>query len=171
MRVNCVLYLAELQKVKSGLLSITGKSELKLLACQHNDQNWSPVPKEVIFANETTKFNHGALVLVELSPNRQIQRIEEASQPLINILQSFSRQVAKLKLKEGEINQWKHSLTIQAEELNRRQKEMESRWQEIQRLEDEFQRLDKKQQLVETSHAEIDYLRAEMERKIGRAHV
>ncbi len=159
-----MLYLAELQKVKSGLLSITGKSELKLLACQHNDQNWSPVPKEVIFANETTKFNHGALVLVELSPNRQIQRIEEASQPLINILQSFSRQVAKLKLKEGEINQWKHSLTIQAEELNRRQKEMESRWQEIQRLEDEFQRLDKKQQLVETSHAEIDYLRAEMER-------
>jgi chromosome segregation ATPase len=159
-----VLYLAELQKVKSGLLGVTGKTQLKLLACQHNEQNWSPVPKEVIVYNETAKFNHGALLLVELSPNRQIQRIEEASLPLVNILQNFSRQVAKFKLKEGEINQWKHSLTIQAEELNRRQKEMESRWQEIQSLANEFQCLDTKQQVVETSHAEIDYLRAEIER-------
>ncbi|WP_051289759.1 pilus motility taxis protein HmpF [Dolichospermum circinale] len=159
-----MLYLAELQKLKTGLLSVTGKTELKLLACQHNEQNWSPVPKEVIVSNKTDKFNHGALVLVELTANRQIQGIEEANLSLVNILQNFSRQVARFKLKESEIEQWKYSLRIQAEELNRRQNEMESRWQEIQSLEKEFQNLDTKQQLVDTSHAEIDYLRAEIER-------
>lgn len=164
MGIDCVLYLAELQKLKTGLLGVTGKTELKLLACQHNEQNWSPVPKEVIVSNETNKFNHGALVLVELSANRQIQRIEEANLTLVNILQNFSRQVARFKLKESEIDQWKYSLRIQAEELNRRQSEMESRWQEIQSLENEFQNLDTKQQLVETSRTEIDHLRAEIER-------
>ncbi|MFM5892583.1 MAG: hypothetical protein ACKOQS_30535, partial [Dolichospermum sp.] len=118
-----MLYLAELQKLKTGLLSVTGKTELKLIACQHNEQNWSPVPKEVIVSNETNKLNHGALVLVELSANRQIQRIEEANLTLVNILQNFSRQLARFKLKESEIDQWKYSLRIQAEELNRRQEE------------------------------------------------
>ncbi|MFM6307445.1 MAG: pilus motility taxis protein HmpF [Dolichospermum sp.] len=164
MGIDRVLYLAELQKLKNGLLSVSGKTELKLLACQHNEQNWSPVPREVIVSNETNKFNHGALVLVELTTNRQIQRIEEANLALVNILQNFSRQVARFKLKESEIDQWKHSLTIQAEELNRRQEEMESRWQEIQALENEFQRLDTKEQLVETSRAEVDHLRVEIER-------
>ncbi|MDB9489819.1 pilus motility taxis protein HmpF [Dolichospermum circinale CS-534/05] len=164
MGIDRVLYLAELQKLKTGLLGVTGKTELKLLACQHNEQNWSPVPKEVIVSNKTDKFNHGALVLVELSANRQIQRIEEANLTLVNILQNFSRQVARFKLKESEIEQWKYSLRIQAEEFNRRQNEIESRWQEIQSLENEFQNLDRKKQLVETSRTEIDYLRAEMER-------
>ena len=116
-----MLYLAEVQKQRGGLLSGAGKSELKLLACQRNDQNWSPVPDEVIVADEASKLNDGALVLVELSPNRQVQRIQEAGRPLVNILQNFSRQVEKFKLKEEEIDQWKQSLNLQVQELNRRE--------------------------------------------------
>jgi chromosome segregation ATPase len=158
-----VLYLAEVQKQKSGLLS-SGKSELKLLAYQRNDQNWTPVPDEIIVADEANKFNDGALVLVELTTNRQIQRIQDAGRPLVNILQNFSRQVEKFKLKEEEIDQWKQSLMIQVQELNRREMEMESRWEQVQQLEHDFERLDTQQQHVDISRTEIDHLRADIER-------
>ncbi|MTJ53567.1 hypothetical protein FJR38_13390 [Anabaena sp. UHCC 0253] len=159
-----MLYLAEVQKQKSGLLGGGGKSELKLLACQRNDQNWSPVPDEMIVADEANKLNDGALVLVELSPNRQVQRIQDAGRPLVNILQNFSRQVEKFKLKEDEIDQWKQSLMIQVQELNRREMEMESRWEQVQQLENDFNRLDTQQQTIDASRMEIERLRADVER-------
>jgi chromosome segregation ATPase len=157
-----VLYLAEVQKPKSGLLG-SGKSALKLIACQRNDQNWSPIPDEIIIADEASKLNDGALVLAELSPNRQVQRIQDASRPLVSILQNFSRQVEKFKLKEEEIDQWKQSLIIQAQELNRRETEMEFRWEQVQRLEHDSKRIDTQKHLFGTSLTEIDQLRAEVE--------
>jgi len=157
-----VLYLAEVQKQKSGLLG-SGKSELKLIACQRNDQNWSPIPDEMIIADEASKLNDRALVLVELSPNRRVQQIQDARRPLVNILQNFSRQVEKFKLKEEEIDQWKQSLMIQAQELNRRETEMEFRWEQVQRLEYDSKRIDTQKHSVDTSRTEIDQLRTEVE--------
>ena len=156
------MYLAAVQKQKSGLLG-SGKSELKLIACQRNDQNWSPIPDEIIIADEASKLNDGALVLVELSPNRQVQRIQDAGRPLVNILQNFSRQVEKFKLQEEEIDQWKQSLIIQAQELNRRATEMEFRWEQVQRLEHDSKRIDTQKHSVDTSRTEIDRLRTEVE--------
>jgi chromosome segregation ATPase len=157
-----VLYLAEVQKQKSGLLG-SGKSELKLIACQRNDQNWSPIPDEMIIADQASKLNDRALVLVELSPNRQVQRIQDAGRPLVNILQNFSQQVQKFKLKEEEIDQWKQSLMIQAQELNRRETEMEFYWEQVQRLEHDSKRIDTQKHLFDTSRTEIDRLRTEVE--------
>ncbi|WP_300005221.1 pilus motility taxis protein HmpF [Anabaena sp. AL09] len=161
-RTDGVLYLAEVQKQKSGLLG-SGKSELKLIACQRNDQNWSPIPDEMIIADEASKLNDRALVLVELSPNRRVQQIQDARRPLVNILQNFSRQVEKFKLKEEEIDQWKQSLMIQAQELNRRETEMEFRWKQVQRLEHDSKRIDTQKHSVDTSRTEIDQLRTEVE--------
>ena len=161
-RTDGVLYLAEVQKQKSGLLG-SGKSELKLIACQRNDQNWSPIPDEMIIADEASKLNDRALVLVELSPNRRVRQIQDARRPLVNILQNFSRQVEKFKLKEEEIDQWKQSLMIQAQELNRRETEMEFRWEQVQRLEYDFKRIDTQKHSVDTSRTEIDQLRTEVE--------
>ncbi|MDZ8261929.1 pilus motility taxis protein HmpF [Nostoc sp. ChiQUE01b] len=159
-----MLYLAEVQKQKGGLLSGGGKTELKLLACQRTDQNWSTVSEEVIAAEDASKLNDGALVLVELNPNRQVQRIQEAGRPLVNILQNFSRQLEKFKLKEDEIDQWKQSLTFQAQELNRREMDMEVRAEQLQQLEDEVQHLEEQKQEVDTSRLEIERLQAEIER-------
>nr|WP_230968378.1 pilus motility taxis protein HmpF [Nostoc sp. WHI] len=158
------MYLAEVQKQKGGLLSGGAKTELKLLACQRTDQNWSTVSEEVIAAEDASKLNDGALVLVELNPNRQVQRIQEAGRPLVNILQNFSRQLEKFKLKEDEIDQWKQSLTFQAQELNRREMDMEARLEQLQQMEDELQRLEEQKQEVETSRGEIERLQAEIER-------
>ncbi|MBD2346370.1 pilus motility taxis protein HmpF [Anabaena subtropica] len=159
-----MLYLAEVQKQKGGLLSGSSKTELKLLACQRTDQNWSTVSEEVIAAEEASKLNDGALVLVELTPNRQVQRIQEAGRPLVNILQNFSRQLEKYKLKEDEIDQWKESLTFQAQELNRREMDMEARLEQLHEMEDEFQRLEAQKQEVDTSREQIDQLQGEIER-------
>ncbi|WP_258556219.1 pilus motility taxis protein HmpF, partial [Fischerella thermalis] len=159
-----MLYLAEVQKQKGGLLGGGGKTELKLLACQRTDQSWSTGSEEVIAVEEASKLNDGALVLVELNPQRQVQRIQEAGRPLVNILQNFSRQLEKFKLKEEEIDQWKESLTFQAQELNRREIEMETRLEQLQQMEDEFQRLDAEKQEVETCRAEIERLQQEIER-------
>ena len=159
-----MLYLAEVQKQKGGLLSGGAKTELKLLACQRTDQNWSTVSEEVIAAEDASKLNDGALVLVELNPNRQVQRIQEAGRPLVNILQNFSRQLEKFKLKEDEIDQWKQSLTFQAQELNRREMDMEVRSEQLQQLEDELQQLEEQKQKVDTSRKEIERLQTEVER-------
>jgi len=159
-----VLYLAEVQKQKGGLLGGGAKTELKLLACQRTDQNWSTVSEDVIPGEDASKLNDGALVLVELNPNRQVQRIQEAGRPLVNILQNFSRQLEKFKLKEDEIDQWKQSLTFQAQELNRREMDMEVRSEQLQEMEDESQRLEEQKQEVDTSRQEIERLQAEVKR-------
>ncbi|KOP23335.1 hypothetical protein AMR41_26440 [Hapalosiphon sp. MRB220] len=159
-----MLYLAEVQKQKGGLLGGVSKTELKLLACQRTDQSWSAGSEEIITAEEASKLNDGALILVELSPQRQVQRIQEAGRPLVNILQNFSRQLEKFKLKEEEIDQWKESLTFQAQELNRREIEMETRLEQLQQMEDDFQRLDTEKQEVQTSRADIEKLQQEIER-------
>jgi chromosome segregation ATPase len=163
-RTSGVLYLAEVQKQRGGLLGGGAKTELKLLACQRSDQNWSNVSEETIAAEEASKLNDGALVLVELSPNRQVQRIQEAGRPLVNILQNFSRQMEKFKLKEDEIDQWKQSLMFQVQELNRREMDMEARWEQLQHLENEVQRLEEQKQEVEASREQIEKLRTEVER-------
>ena len=159
-----MLYLAEVQKQKGGLLGGGAKTELKLLACQRTDQNWSTVSEDVIPGEDASKLNDGALVLVELNPNRQVQRIQEAGRPLVNILQNFSRQLEKFKLKEDEIDQWKQSLTFQAQELNRREMDMEVRSEQLQEMEDESQRLEEQKQEVDTSRQEIERLQAEVKR-------
>lgn len=159
-----MLYLAEVQKQKGGLLS-AGKSELKLLACQRSDRDWTPVAQEVVLCEEANKTNDGALVLVELSSSRQVQWIQEAGRPLVSILQNFSRQLEKLKLKEDEIDHWKQSLMIQSQELNRREREMAVRWEQVEQLEKDCQRLDTQQQIINTSRTEIDRLRQKLKDK------
>ncbi|MDJ0733349.1 MAG: pilus motility taxis protein HmpF [Nostocaceae cyanobacterium] len=161
-----MLYLAEVQKPRiGGFISGVGKTELKLLASQQNDQSWSPAGDEVVTSDEAGKLNDGALVLIELTSNRQVQRLQEAGRPLVNILQNLSRQVEKLKLKEEEIDQWKQSLTFQAQEFNQREIEIDARLEELQNIEDEFQRLETQKQEFEAQRQEIEELQKELERK------
>ncbi|WP_348253470.1 pilus motility taxis protein HmpF [Funiculus sociatus] len=164
-RTISVLYLAEVQKQKSGLMGF--KTDLKLLACQRTDQSWSAVTAdEVIPApDEANNFNAGVLVLVELSGNKQVQRPPtEAGRQLVSILQNFSRQLEKSKTQEEEIEQWKQSLTYQSQELNRREMEMEARVEQLAQLDEDFERLEAQRQEIDTAREETQRLREEFER-------
>ncbi len=161
-----MLYLAELQKQKSGFMG-AAKAELKLLACQRVDSSWNPVPREELIpasVEETNNLNDGALVLVDLNPQRQVQRIQEAGRPLVSILQNLSRQVEKFKSQEEEIAQWKQSLTYQSQQLSSRQMEIEARLEQLQQMEENFEQLENQQQEISQAQAEIERVRSEVER-------
>jgi chromosome segregation ATPase len=160
-----VLYLAEVQKQKSGFGLGGGKAELKLLACQRAEHNWSAVPgDDTIPVEEANKFNDGTLVLVELSASKQVQRIQEAARQLVSILQNFSRLQDKFKDKEEEIEQWNASLTFSSQELNRREMEMQAREEQLAQMEDELERLEAQRSEIENTRDEATRLRDEVER-------
>lgn len=159
-----MLYLAEVQKRSGGLLG-GGKAELKLLACQRSEQSWGAVPGEdTIPSDEANNYSAGALLLVDISANKQVQRIQEAGRPLVSILQNFSRLQEKFKTQEEEIEQWKQSLTYQSQELNRREMEMESRREQLQQMEEDFEQLEQQRQEFETLREEVTRQRDEIDR-------
>lgn len=142
-----------------------GKAELKLLACQRSEQNWSAVPgEEVIPSDEANNYAAGALVLADISNTRQVTRLQEAGRPLVSILQNFSRLQDKFKTKEDEIEQWKQSLTFQSQELNRREMEMEARHEELQQMEEDFEHFEQQRQELEALQEEINQQRESYDR-------
>ncbi len=160
-----MLYLAEVQKQRSGFGLGGGKAELKLLACQRSEYNWSAVPgDDAIPVEEANKFNDGTLVLVELSTSKQVQRIQEAASKLVSILQTFSRLQDKSKDKEEEIEQWKASLTFSSQELNRREMEMQAREEQLAQMQDELERLEAQRSEIENTRDEANRLREEVDR-------
>lgn len=162
-----MLYLAEVQKQKGGFGLGGGKTELKLLASQRGEQqSWFAVTgEEVIPAEEATNFSPGALVLVDLTANKQVQRVhQDTARQMVSILQSFSRQQDKFKTQEEEIEQWKQSLTYQSQELNRREMELQAREEQLEQMEEEFEHLEAQRQEIEGSREEANRLREELER-------
>ena len=158
-----MLYLAEVQK-KAATFGVGGKAEFKLLACQRGEQNWTAVSKdEAIETPEANNFKDGALVLVDLANNKVQKPPQEAGRPLVAILQSFSRLQDKFKGQEEEIEQWKQSLTFQAQELNRREMEMQAREEELQQLEEKSEQLEQQRAEIEGAREESDRLREEIE--------
>lgn len=160
-----MLYLAEVQKQKSVFGS--GKADFKLLACQRTEQSWQAVPGEELIPapDDASGYSPGALIMLELSNNRQVQRHYEAGRPIVGILQNFSNQIKKSKAQEEEIEQWKQSLTYQSQELNRREMEMETRREQLEQAEADLEKVDEQRQEVDAARAEIEKLREEFERK------
>lgn len=159
-----MLYLAEVLR-KARVIG-GGRAELKLLACQRSELSWSAITsEEIIPAPDDLNYSAGALVMVELSAGKQVQRHAEAGRQLVSILQNFSRLQEKSKTQEEEIEQWKQSLTYQSQELNRREMEIEAAQEQLQQIEEDFERLEKQKTEIETAQAEVDKLREEFERK------
>ena len=158
-----MLYLAEIQKQSKGFMGGV-ETRLKLIACQRNDQSWSIVGNESIATEEANDFGDGALIVVNLGVNRQIQgKLESASQRVVGVLQGFSRLLEKTKSQEQEIEQWKESLTIQSEELSRRQIEMETRLEQVEQMEEEFKQFEQQREEIAAVKAETDNIKAEFE--------
>ncbi|MFP4297126.1 MAG: pilus motility taxis protein HmpF [Spirulinaceae cyanobacterium] len=161
-----MLYLAEVRKQKSGFMG-KASTELKLLACQRNDQTWSAVPgDEVIPCEAASDFESGVMVMVNLTGNRQVQGSPELGGPrLVSILQNFSKLISDRKSQEEEIEDWRQSLTIQAQALSEKEMELEAEWTQLEQMREEAAGLEEKLQAAEAVQAESDKLQAEFERK------
>ncbi|MBD1916769.1 MULTISPECIES: pilus motility taxis protein HmpF [Cyanophyceae] len=159
-----MLYLAEVQK-KTGFIG-SGKPEFKLLACQRSENSWSTVTgDETLVAPDDASYNAGALVMVEVSNNRQIQRHYEAGRSLTSILQNFSNLSKKSKTQEEEIEQWKQSLTFQSQELNRRELELETRQEQVEQAEADLEQLDAQRQELDQLRQNLEQQQEELTRK------
>jgi chromosome segregation ATPase len=160
-----VLYLAEVQK-KTGFIG-SGKPELKLLACQRSENNWSAVTGEETLTapDDASSYNAGALIMVEVSGNRQVQRHYDAGRTLASILQNFSNLSKKSKTQEEEIEQWKQSLTFQSQELNRRELELEARQEQVEQAEADLEQLDAQRQELDQLRQTLETQQQELTRK------
>ena len=152
-----MLYLAEVKKQTRGFIG-GYKTELKLLACQHNDQTWSAIPGEDILTyDETNSLGEGALLLVNLSNNRQLQGNPElAGAEMVRQLQKIARLMERSKKDQEKIEEWKQSLTYQSEILNRQKMEMETRIEQIEQIEAELEYLERKRQELETLKQQLN---------------
>ncbi len=159
-----MLYLAEVIQKKGGLRG--GKTELKLLACQRTEQNWTAVSgEEIVPADDASRFAAGTLLLADLTNSRQVQRLQEAGRPLVSILQNFSRLQEKFKTQEEEIEQWKQSLTYQSQELNRREMEMEARREQLEQMESDSEQMEEQRAQFEQIRTEVESQKEEFDRQ------
>jgi len=161
-----VLYLAEIQKPKSGFnISGRSKAELKLLACQRTEQSWSAIPGEELVAapDEANNYNPGVLVLVDMNANRQIQsQLRDAGKQLVGILQNLSRQIEKYKKEADEIESWRQSLSLQTQQLQLRQEEIYGREEDLEHTRAELDRLTQEAQALESTLEQHEQSRAEL---------
>lgn len=159
-----MLYLAEIQKQSKGFMG-GFETKLKLLANQSSNRSWNVVPgSELISIDDPGNLGDGALVMVNLGSNRQVQgTLEPASTRIISILQSFSRLLDKSKSQEEEIETWKESLTIQSEQLSARELEIEARLEQLERMEEEFNQFEEQRAQISAAKEEANKLKSEVE--------
>jgi hypothetical protein len=139
-----MLYLAQVHK--TGFSSQAG---LRLLAVQTSETVWDLITDtEGILAAEVNDYGKDLLVLVELSSTRQVLSIRDATAWVLEFVQKFlAMGITPDFLQQETIRaeQWRQSLTLQSQELDRRALELEARREQIQALEEELKQ--KKQQL------------------------
>lgn len=159
-----MLYLAEIQKQKGGFIG-SGKAELKLLACQRTEQNWSAIQGEELIPapDEASTFGAAVLVLVDMNANRQIQApLREAGRHLVGILQNLSRQIEKYKKEADEIESWRQSLGLQSQQLQMRQEEIYSREEELESVREDLERMTQESQHLEETLKSSEKQRQEL---------
>lgn len=146
-----MLYLAQVQK--KGFL---GKTGLLLLARQKSENAWAiATDEDVVLSSEAGSFNEGVLVLVELSNTRQVVSIKDAKDWVVEVIQKFlvtGITPAFLQQETERAEQWRQSLTLQSQELDRRALELEARREQVQELEEKLKREKKN---LETMAAQI----------------
>jgi hypothetical protein len=133
-----MLYLAQVRK--NDFLGLT----LRLLAREEDENVWVVITDEpLIILPKGKKMNERLLVLVELSPTGEIEKIEEATSWVIYLVQTYLTDGIKVDFLQQEaenIEDWRQSLTLQNQDLARRTLELEAHRQQIQALEERLNR-------------------------------
>ncbi len=134
-----MLYLAQVHRNQ-----FLNQFQLKLLARQEAENIWATIPEETcILLGKGNTLNEKLLVLVELSSTGEIERIEEATNWILEIVDKYlnSGITPEFLRQEAErAEQWRQDLTLQNQDLARRSLELEARREQIQALEESLMR-------------------------------
>jgi polyhydroxyalkanoate synthesis regulator phasin len=134
-----MLYLAQVHKKK-----FLDNYQLRLLARQESQNLWVVIREEtLIFLGQETNISENLLVLVQLSPQGDIESLEDARDWVINLVETYlsiGMTPKQLQQEAERAENWRQSLTLQNQELARRTLELEARREQIQALEERLQR-------------------------------
>ena len=139
-------YLAQVNKNE-----FLGQYQLRLLARQEADNLWALIPEEekpVILLGKGNTMSEKLLVLVEFSATGDIERIEEATNWILHLVQAYlcTGVTPDFLQQEAErAEHWRQALTLQNQDLARRSLELEARREQIQALEDSLKKEKKEQ--------------------------
>jgi small-conductance mechanosensitive channel len=134
-----MLHLAQIQQN-----SISEPSELRLLAAQGSEDAWTVLTGEVLLPpDQSGQFKHAQLVLADISEDQQVVAVQDAQEWVVDLVQRYLGNgitPAFLEKETERAEQWRQSLTLQSQELDRRALEMEARREQIQELEESLKR-------------------------------
>ncbi|TVP56641.1 MAG: hypothetical protein EA343_23535 [Nodularia sp. (in: Bacteria)] len=134
-----MLYLAQVNKNK-----FLDKYQLRLLARQETQTLWVLIRDEaVILLGKGTTMSENLLVLVQFSPTGDIESVEDASNWVLNLVQTYlsiGMTPEDLQQEAERAENWRQSLTLQNQDLARRSLELEARREQIQALEESLKR-------------------------------
>jgi polyhydroxyalkanoate synthesis regulator phasin len=134
-----MLYLAQVHKNE-----FLDQHQLQLLARQEAENVWTIIPEEAfILLGKGSSLAEKLLVLVELSATGDIEKIEEATNWVLNLVQTYLSTgiTPEFLHQEAErAEQWRQNLTLQNQDLARRSLELEARREQIQALEETLKR-------------------------------
>ncbi len=116
----------------------SGSAELRLLAYQQLNTTWHVVNQAasdglvVTMPLDKLPYGEGVLVVVELSDDRRVRTVQDATDWILDVLAmpTFLQQEIE------RMEKWRQSLTLESQELARRNLEVEARLEHIQALEE-----------------------------------
>ncbi|MEM7726209.1 MAG: hypothetical protein AAF208_07515 [Cyanobacteria bacterium P01_A01_bin.45] len=142
-----MLYLAQVHKNQ-----FLDQLQLRLLAREESDSIWMMIPEEAfILLGKNTNLHEKLLVLVELSTTGEIEKLEEATDWILTLVEGYLTTGITpefLRQEAQRTEQWRQSLTLQNQDLARRSLELEARREQIQALEESLKR-EKNEELSE----------------------
>ncbi len=148
-----MLYLAQIQKKDAST-----QGELRLLARQRSEYAWSVVTEREYLPVEGIEGSEaGSLVLIELSDTYQVLSLDSANDWILDIIQTFlvnGITPAFLQEESERAEQWRQSLTLQSQDLDRRALELEARREQIEQLEESLKREKKQMELLALQYKE-----------------
>jgi hypothetical protein len=134
-----MLYLAQIHKN-----DFLDQYQLRLLARREAENIWATIPEEAfILIGKNSKLAEKLLVLVELSPTGDIERLEDATSWVLTLIETYlSTGITPdfLRQEAERAEQWRQNLTLQNQDLARRSLELEARREQIQALEEGLKR-------------------------------
>ena len=138
-----MLYLAQVDIEKNT----PGLSSFLLIAVQESEDVWGLVDaagKGSELQSDRT-FDHlpGAWVIVKTSDRKEILQVDDAKPWIISLIQNyltFGVTPEFLRKETERAEQWRQSLTLQSQELDRRALELEARREQLQALEADLKR-------------------------------
>lgn len=135
----------------------SGRMELQLLAHQESEENWVLSNLEFISIDEemSQDVQAGMLILANIDDKPRIISIESAADWVLELVKQY------FPLKNEE-EKWRQYLTLQSQDLTRRNLEIETRTEQIQALEE---KLKQEKEALEIRREQIQQLEKQLKQQ------